>query len=192
MALELNGSTGVSLVQDGVVTAADLASTLDLTGKTVTLPAGVGGKVLQVIDSGAQSSAVNNTTTTFVDGNCTATITPTSASSKIFVFATQDLQVWNTSNYATGRWKIQRNINGGAFSDVYIDYNTSNGNIFAYDYGGSGINIYRPTSYMLLDSPNTTSAIIYKTQIAKGSNGGQLIGANNGSPGRMILMEIAA
>lgn len=39
MALELNGTTGVSLVQDGVVTAADLSSTLDLTGKTVTLPA---------------------------------------------------------------------------------------------------------------------------------------------------------
>ena len=49
MALELNGTTGVSLVQDGVVTAADLSSTLDLSGKTVTLPAGTGGKVLQVV-----------------------------------------------------------------------------------------------------------------------------------------------
>ena len=38
MALELNGTTGVSLVQDGVVTAADLASTLDLSGKTLALP----------------------------------------------------------------------------------------------------------------------------------------------------------
>ena len=36
MALELNGTTGVSLVQDGVVTAADLASTLDLSSKTIT------------------------------------------------------------------------------------------------------------------------------------------------------------
>jgi hypothetical protein len=39
MAVEINGTTGVSLVQDGVVTAADLSSTLDLTGKTITLPA---------------------------------------------------------------------------------------------------------------------------------------------------------
>ena len=38
MALELNGTTGVSLVQDGVVTAADLSSTLDLSSKTMTLP----------------------------------------------------------------------------------------------------------------------------------------------------------
>jgi hypothetical protein len=39
MAVTIDGTTGVSLVQDGVVTAADLNSTLDLTGKTVTLPA---------------------------------------------------------------------------------------------------------------------------------------------------------
>lgn len=39
MALELNGTTGVNLVQDGSVSAADLASTLDLSSKTITLPA---------------------------------------------------------------------------------------------------------------------------------------------------------
>ena len=48
MALELNGTTGVSLVQDGVVTAADLNSTLDLSGKTVTLPSGVGGSYVHL------------------------------------------------------------------------------------------------------------------------------------------------
>ena len=48
MALELNGTTGVSLVQDGVVTAADLSSTLDLSGKTVTLPSGVGGSYVHL------------------------------------------------------------------------------------------------------------------------------------------------
>ena len=175
MAVTIDGTTGVSLVQDGVITDANLPA----------------GSVLQVVDSGAQSTVVHNTTTSFVDGNCTATITPTSASSKILVIAVQEIQVWNDSSYATGRWKIQRNIGGGAFSDIYLDSNPETGNIFAYDYGGSGINIYRPTSYTLVDSPNTTSAVVYKTQIAKGSNGGQLIGVNSNSVGRMILMEIA-
>ena len=60
MALELNGTTGVSLVQDGVVTAADLNSTLDLSGKTVTLPSDVAGinqgwKLLDSIDSGVNT-----------------------------------------------------------------------------------------------------------------------------------------
>ena len=175
MALELNGTTGVSLVQDGVITDANLPA----------------GSVLQVVDSGAQTTDTTSQSTSFIDANCTATITPSSTSSKIIVMVVQTLQVWNTSNYATGRWKILRNINGGAFSDIYIDYSTTNGNIFAYDYGGSGINIYRPTSYTLVDSPNTTSAVVYKTQIAQGSNGGNRITANSSSPGRMILMEIA-
>lgn len=51
MALELNGTTGVSLVQDGVVTAADLSSTLDLTGKTVTLPSGTVTEGIKGIDT---------------------------------------------------------------------------------------------------------------------------------------------
>ena len=54
MALELNGTTGVSLVQDGVVTAADLASTLDLSSKTVTLPA-ANAPGLKLITSGTVS-----------------------------------------------------------------------------------------------------------------------------------------
>ena len=196
MAFVLNGSgsiTGLSAggLPDGSVTADDIASTLDLSGKTVTLPAGTGGKVLQVVDSGAQTTSSMSQSTTFIDANCTATITPTSASSKIIVMVTQTIQVWNDSSYATGRWKIQRNVGGGAFSDIYIDSNSQNGNIFAYDYGNSGINIYRPTSYTMVDSPSTTSAVIYKTQIARGSNGGNRIEVNTNSPGRMILMEIA-
>jgi len=49
MAITINGTgtiTGISAggLPDGSVVAADLASSLDLTGKTVTLPSGVGGK----------------------------------------------------------------------------------------------------------------------------------------------------
>ena len=65
MALELKGTTGVSLVQDGVVTAADLSSTLDLTGKTVTLPSGVGGKfVSYAIIADVKSSTTDGGTAT--------------------------------------------------------------------------------------------------------------------------------
>jgi len=179
-----DGTTAVLSESGGVVTLNN-----GTIGSGVQFPA---GHVIQVIDSGAQTTTATNTTTSFADGNCTATITPTSASNKILLFAVQEIQVWNTGYYATGRWKIQRNIGGGAFSDIYIDSVASNGNVFAFDYGGSGINVYRPTSYTLTDSPNTTSVLIYKTQIALGTNGGQLIGTNGQSPGRMILMEISA
>ena len=54
MAVEINGTTGVSLVQDGVVTAADLSSTLDLSGKTVTLANTASAMVL--LQEGAASA----------------------------------------------------------------------------------------------------------------------------------------
>ena len=59
MAITLNGSTGIveaniadnaittNKIASGAVAAGDLASTLDLSGKTVTLPTSVAGKVFQ-------------------------------------------------------------------------------------------------------------------------------------------------
>lgn len=188
----INASTS-----SGIVVTSDNSGVIALqsngTTKATLGPTGFSypGAILQVIDSGPMTTAVSNTTTTFADANCTATITPTSATSKILVMVTQEIQVWNSAPYATGRWKLLRNVAGGSFSDIYVDYSSSNGNIFAYDYGASGINVYRPTSYTMTDSPATTSAVVYKTQVAKGSNGGTMIGANQNSPGRMILMEIA-
>ena len=48
MALVLDGSTGIvsANIADGTISAGDLSGSLDLTGKTVTLPSGVGGKVI--------------------------------------------------------------------------------------------------------------------------------------------------
>lgn len=148
------------------------------------------GHIIQVVDSGSASTTITVQNTTFTDTTLQATISPKFATSKILVTASQDVQVWNTSNYATGRWRIMRNIDGGSFTAIYQDHTSSNGNVFAYDYGGSGINIYHPISYTMTDSPSTTSPCIYKTQICQGSNGGNRCVANQGSPARMILMEI--
>lgn len=92
MAITINGTgtiTGISAggLPDGSVTAADIESSLDLTGKTVTLPSGTGGKILQIqhalktdpqIIQNAQSSKVDVT-------GLTATLTPASNSSKIII-----------------------------------------------------------------------------------------------------------
>ena len=148
------------------------------------------GSIIQAVDtSDATQTTVQNTT--FTDTGLTLSITPQSTSSKILVTCSQDVQVWNTSNYATGRWRIMRNIGGGSFSAIYQDSSAGNGNFFAYDYGGSGINIYMPISMTLIDQPSTTSACIYKTQVCQGTNGGNRVVANNASPARIVLMEIA-
>ena len=151
----------------------------------------VPGHVVQVVDSGAITGLVTNQTTTFTDTSVVdVSITPKFSDSKILLTVTQSIQIWNQSNYSTGRWRIMRNINGGSYSAIYEDSDTFNGNVFNYDYGGSGINMYFPISYTMLDAPATTSEVKYKTQIAQGSNGGNRIVSEIGAPSRMILMEI--
>ena len=133
------------------------------TGNGVAIP----GHVVQVIDSGAKTGITTVQNTTFADtAMVNVAITPKSASNKILVTVTQNIQVWNNSNYATGRWRIMRNTDGGTYTAIYQDSDANGGNIFLYDYGGSGINMYCPMSYTILDSPNTTAQVIYKTQIA--------------------------
>ena len=150
------------------------------------------GHVIQVIDSGPKTSQVTVQSTTFADtAMVNVAITPKFSTSKIYVVVTQTIQIWNSSAYATGRWRILRNIGGGSYAAVMEDLSTANGNIFAYDYGGSGINVYFPMTYQFLDSPNTTSQVIYKTQIAQGSNGGNRITSDGSNPARMTLQEIA-
>jgi len=92
MAITINGSgtiTGISAggLPDGSVTAADIESPLDLTGKTVTLPSGAGGKVLQVksaTKTGTQ--AYTSTNGTVVDiTDLSLNITPSASGNKILI-----------------------------------------------------------------------------------------------------------
>lgn len=159
------------------------------TAGTVAMPAGT---TIQVVDSGAKTTQVTVQSTTFTDTNMVSVaITPKFATSKIYVVVTQNIQIWNNANYSTGRWRILRNINGGSYNAIMEDSSSANGNIFAYDYGGSGINVYSPMTYQLLDTPNTTNEVIYKTQIAQGGNGGNRIVSDGENPGRMTLLEIS-
>ena len=173
----------------GVPTGANANQIVVPAGQTLHAP----GHVIQAIDSGAKNTTVTVQSTTFTNTDMiNVAITPKFATSKIYVVVTQNIQVWNSGNpYATGRWRILRNIGGGSYAAVMEDLSTANGNIFAYDYGGSGINVYSPVTYQFLDSPNTTSQVIYKTQIARGSNGGNRITSDGENPGRMTLLEIA-
>ena len=74
-------------ITDGTITGDDINSTFNLTGKTVTLPAGVGGKVLQVVQT-VKSDTFSTSSTTFTDvTGLSVSITPSSTSNKILILA---------------------------------------------------------------------------------------------------------
>jgi hypothetical protein len=89
MAITINGTgsiTGLTAggLPDGSVTAADIETSLDLTGKTVTLPSGTGGKILQVVSS--TKTAAQSYGTTYTDiTDLSVDITMSDASNHILV-----------------------------------------------------------------------------------------------------------
>ena len=188
MALELNGTTGVSLVQDGVVTAADLASGAITAGA---LPA---GSVLQVVE-GRLTTAVETTSTSFTDTGLSVSITPTSASSKILIMVSI-----NSISASNGTGVHVRTRRGT--TDIINNTQPSQACNDAWFCGGgqnfTNNNRQRASGTIsLLDSPATTSPITYVTQF-RCTDGGSTayinrlgLTAGNGSVSTITLMEIA-
>ena len=118
MPITINGTgsiTGISAggLPDGSVTATDLASSLDLTGKTVTLPSGTGGKVLQVqYNSTSSTGTLAHTGTTDIPHSyLTVDITPISQTSIIYV-SYHLYGEWNNSAFYEGTAFLSRRVGG--------------------------------------------------------------------------------
>lgn len=168
----INGTTGVNLITDGSIVTADFAS--GAINNTV-LPA---GSVLQVVNatSGTQSST---SSTSFVDTSLTATITPTSSTSKILVFVSQ------TGLYKSGTNSfIKLRLVRGSTTIVAIENEIIT--------TASTATNAAATSTTYLDSPATTSATTYKTQIASAGSAGTIYWNVTDATATITLMEIKA
>ena len=138
---------------------------------------GGGGKVLQVVNFTTTTTG-GATTTTFVDTALTASITPSSATSKVLVFANIDIQKDNVNGSAGTRLVRGATVIATMTTQAGFTNNADFNNI-----GTSGITY--------LDAPATTSATTYKVQVNAGT--GNSIGINSGGGRSSItLMEIGA
>ena len=180
------GATG-----SGTVT---LLAPITNTNRTLTLPDATGtvlssatttgfpaGSVLQVVNA-IYSTATSNSTSTFADTGLTATITPTSATSKILVLISHPTNTKSNGNVANDLGL--RLLQGATVLSVF---NKSLG------YSGTTILSYFSASFNYLDSPATTSAITYKTQFRNDDvNGASVTVQADTTPSTITLMEIAA
>ena len=155
------------------------------TGLKWATPAG-GGKVLQVVQA-TQSTATTVASTTRTDTGLTASITPSSASSKILVMVSQPTTLFRFSDAIKGFVYLMRGS-----TDIVPSEQTP-----GFTFSGSSLaEVYTLWTYNYLDSPATTSSVTYKTQgrVSTTANSGviyfQLQAAN--APSTMILMEIGA
>ena len=162
---------------NGTVLTADSAESSGLKWAT---PSG-GGKVLQVI-MGTTSSRATNSTTTYADTNLTATITPSSASSKVLVIVSQ-CGVNRTNGNSGNALLLQLQRGGSSIAQIS---NEGMATDTAIRNGDFTFNI----SY--LDSPATTSATTYKTQFKNRVAAAAITVQEASELSTIILMEIGA
>ena len=176
------GTNGHTLVAD---------STVSPTGLKWAAPAG-GGKVLQVVYA-SYSTPTTVASGTFTDTGLSLAITPTSATSKIYVFATQNGRLGRANNEQIAAFQILKD------STVVFSTDTSPGTSGYTGFGGGGTGLttflminHLPLQY--LDSPNTTSSITYKiqTKVAITANSGEIVCQYENAKSAITLMEIGA
>ena len=155
------------------------------TGNVLTVAGGVptwaapagGGKLLQVV-AATYATETQSTTSTYVDTGLTATITPSSATSKVLVIMTQNGVAKN------GDTAVNLRLVRGATTLAQIGVLLLSTSTSLYQEGNGNI--------AYLDSPATTSATTYKTTFNSGSNISFTRVQNNSSVSSIILMEIGA
>jgi hypothetical protein len=152
-----------------------------------------GGKVLQVVQA-TYATQTTVASTTFTDTGLSASITPSSSSSKVLVLVTQSLAWTRDRDSGGANLKLLRGSttifqpNAGAYAllmnQIYIDTSATE-NFLSHS-------LVQTFNY--LDSPATTSSTTYKTQQAAydtGYNGTSITNIGGGTSS-IILLEIGA
>jgi len=159
---------------NGQVLTAD--STVSPTGLKWATPAGGGGKVLQVVQ-GTYNTELSTNSTTYVTTGLTVSITPTSATSKIYVHAiVNGLTKYSGSASNAAQIRLYRNATTTTvITSTGINY-TGVDNINQ----GQGIIQY-------LDSPATTSATTYDVYFANRTVASAIYVQDGGSSNQSVI-----
>jgi len=151
------------------------------------------GNILQVVTN-STTTEVSSTTASYVDTGLSASITPTSSSSKIIVIINQQSRFVRTSGEQGMGIKVLRDS-----TEIYTPPTDGTGPFQTYSTVGSGTNtLYLNVPISIVDTPNTTSQVTYKTQGRPYTDldGGQIRFQTNGSQGdgssHITLLEVSA
>lgn len=166
MSLSLDGSTGI------------------ITGLDVTTSQLPSGSILQVVEGGTSSQVTLNTTT-YIDSGLSASITPSSSTSKILVLLDQSCE-W-AKNTGSGGMGVR------VLRDAVIINEPQATTVPLTDYIANGNQHYFRLSMTILDSPATTNSVTYKTQgrTFTGCTAHFQAGSNTKGASRIVLMEVA-
>jgi hypothetical protein len=162
----------------GLTTAgiyASAPSTVQLFGPGIKKP----GDVVSVA-FGSTATAVSNATTTMADTGLSATITPSSAANLVLA-RSMNHEVYNNGSGAGTPLYISVQMLRGA---------TSVASITTGDYISNGLGLIQSLPLEVLDAPQTTSGVTFKTRFAAGVSPMTATVQNNGATSSLVLMEL--
>jgi len=145
------------------------------------------GKVLQVVQA-TTTTVTSVTGTTLTDTNISASITPSSSSSKVLVLVAATTQMYSS----------------GSVNQIGMGMSLLRGSTQIFDDNANGEGWYFTNGYTAyhqlsgiqtithLDSPATTSSTTYKIQIKASTGSGTAKTSDNSRTSSIILMEIGA
>jgi len=137
-------------------------------------------KVLQVVQ-GSTSTETRNSTNTLADTTLTASITPVSTSNKVLVLLNQ--AGCDKSSANAGNQMILKLLRGASVIATFANNAGYTNSTLTLSFGSVGC-IY-------LDSPSTTSATTYKTQLSSGDNAAAVgVQGTGGETSTITLIEI--
>lgn len=169
----INGA--LTYVLTGQYQAAQLA-----TNGTTWFIKGQTSKVIQVV-SATYAVETSSSSGSYADTGLTATITPTSAASKILVIVNQ-----NGIEKDTGNTACTVSLLRGA-SLIATGFSGKAGGT-----GSAATNQVGSASIAIVDSPASTSAVVYKTQFLSDSAIAAVKVQFTSAPSSIVLMELAA
>ena len=146
-------------------------------GAVTALPAGVGGKVLQVVTA-TDNTPLSSSSTSYIDTGLSASITPSSSSNKVLVIVTTGVHGVDTPTTQGMYLKLVRDSTDLIQQNSWGSHHSIN---FIYGQGHC---------FNYLDSPSSTSSTTYKLQYKSGDGTNHVL--ENGSTAVMTLLEVSA
>jgi len=153
------------------------------TGATTFSP----GKVLQVVTA-TTSSTVTQTASSYATSGLTADITPASTSNKVLVITSCAIQTYGDTSNSSGR-SAPVGLFRGTVSGTKIQEHIAGVNMVSASTSDSDWS-YNTVSFVVLDSPSTTSSQTYTVGIS-GSGATDIKANNDSNTSTMTLLEIA-
>ena len=183
MTIKVDGINGLTFADNSTQNVTALNAS-NITSGTLGKARMATGSVLQVVNAQYSTSTTTNTST-FQDTGLTATITPTSATSKILVLVSNSCASTNSAGVNTVSYF--QTVRGASTVIAYTRFQIGN----ALASGTNAIKVDTVTQ-TALDSPATTSATTYKMQMISNEATVTTTSCINSTVAQITLLEIAA